>query len=366
MVSRRLVYQNVSGVTLAINQIADVVDPVTSDFYVSQYNNYASHLKACIITGRYDGVVDGVLYVEEVWRDNPQRNKTTQVGNVLRHADLTYRFDAIATGQVPSTNPPIYTSGGAVKLRFKIIDINNITHYSDYKYVYIDYDGNIYNVLTYGTQMWTIEDYRGIIAKNNSDSFHIFPSGNQIWFDRISSTPVLHRKAYIVGALYYEYGLDIATADINTKQTYGVSDFGFFIPSYDEMEILVNYFDDNTIYPCDVVGKYSVWGSSDVEHSPSYNYTENNSTLFDLYPFGSVEEWGNIDNFDTNYPTISLLISNYELINSNKYWQSFTIYDKSSTFWSALTGKLNLHWIQQSGELVYPLWGSIRLVSDIW
>lgn len=369
MISRRLVYQNSSEVTLAINQIADVIDPRINEFYESQYNDPNSYLKACIVTGSYESEIAGMAYMEETWRYVPVMNKNVFLGNISGQSDLSYRFDAPVTGYVYGTNPIVYTSGGAVKFRFKVIDINGIVHYSDYKYVYVDYDGNIYNVLEYGTQLWTVEDFRGIIGFN--DRFHYLLDYTEVYCDRGNTTPMLHKRCYSIPWLCYNAGFNLET-EISTAQQYHIANFDFYIPSHNEMETFISYLEYNSLYPCDIAGKYSVWENSNVEYSPGYNYNDNNSILFDIYPFASVNETTYLDDFERAGSISSILLTDYKFITREdvtyKFWNSFEIQSGMSVYRSQfdilgfMTNAVNR---AGAGAGVH-LWGAIRLVSDIW
>lgn len=363
MVSRRLVYQNVSGVTLAINQVADVIDPATSDFYTSGYGNSTSSLKACVITGSYDGIVDGVAYMEQTWRDLPSLNLTVNLGNVLRHADLSYKFNVPALGYGPDTTASVtqYTSGGAVKFRFKVVDINGVTHYSDYKYVYVDYDGNVYNVLKYGTQLWTIEDYRGDLAFKNSwyklsdiENYTI----HYVRVKRATGTPIKHEYVYAPEGLASFAGMTTEDTYIARRNTFYISDFGFYVPSAQDVTTISTYFENNGVHPCDVTGVYN-WQTSSVENSPGYNPTNNNSTNFDLYPVNNYcQDWNQYDSEYNFGNSANIVISHcYSGISLTSWWLMAVFYN-ADVFKSS---PLYPNFISNVGR-----YGTIRFVSDVW
>jgi len=78
------------------------------------------------------------------------------------------------------------------------------------------------------------------------------------------------------------------------EEVQGICPSGWHIPTYNQIEILLEYISDNTIYQCDGVrenisksmASVSDWTATSTACAPGNNPSTNNATGFNIYPAG--------------------------------------------------------------------------------
>jgi len=159
-----------------------------------------------------------------------------------------------------------------------------------------DYDGNVYDGVRIGQQVWMASNLKTKHYANGED----IPWGGTDWS---LTKPYLYypennpEKVSTYGYLYnWPAAVNRAnSSESNPSGTQGVCPDGWHIPSDAEWEQLKNYCANNTEYVCDTfirsfanaLASNIDWKASDRECSPGYDLTSNNATGFNALPAGS-------------------------------------------------------------------------------
>ena len=165
-----------------------------------------------------------------------------------------------------------------------------------------DYDGNWYDAVIIGDQVWMAENLRtthyadGTTIEEGEfgDDYYAYyyhannDSQNDNTYGLLYNPPAVMNGA--------------SSSNTNPSGVQGIAPNGWHIPSQSEFEQLVSYLNTNHLYPKDLAST-SGWTSSSVVNSPGYNQTLNNSTDFNAYPagfvFNSFSNFGSSVSFQT-------------------------------------------------------------------
>ena len=185
----------------------------------------------------------------------------------------------------------------------------------------LDIDGNSYDYLTYGNQVWTVENanmvtYRDgtpIPQVSESTEFANLTTGAWCFYNNDPTMPRFYNWYAVMG---------IHDTDPNTPNK-ELAPEGWHVPSDAEWTTLTNHLIDNGFnYDGTTTGNKiakamaatSGWYENlDYPGSPGYNQSTNNSSGFNVYPFGTVSPDGNSINAISN----SVLWSSTEMDSDN-------------------------------------------------
>jgi len=157
-----------------------------------------------------------------------------------------------------------------------------------------DYDGNWYDAVILGDQVWMAESLR---TKHS-------PSGDVLSFD-YPNNDSSNKNVY--GLLYdWETMMNGEQASsLNPSGVVGIGPNGWHIPSRDEWSQLMDYvgsdsrfyLNNNNTYIAKALASKTGWKYSGVDYTPGKNYSDNNATGFNAMPSGLTQ--GNFGYFST-------------------------------------------------------------------
>ena len=185
----------------------------------------------------------------------------------------------------------------------------------------VDQDGNSYSYLFYGNQAWTVKNadmvtYRDgttIPQVSESTEFANLTSGAWCFYNNDPTMPRFYNWYAVMG---------IHDTDPNTPNK-ELAPEGWHVPSDAEWTTLTNHLIDNGYnYDGTTTGNKIAkamaatkgwYENLDYPGSPGYNQSTNNSSGFNIYPFGTVSPDGNSINAISN----SVLWSSTEMDSDN-------------------------------------------------
>lgn len=187
-----------------------------------------------------------------------------------------------------------------------------------------DYDGNIYNTVTIGTQIWLKENLKSTHYTDGTSIMDVYSYNNDT------------SNVSVYGRLY---GWSAAMKNDTTQSTQGVCPVGWHLPSKSEWETLINYLGGDNA----ASGKMKESGTT---HWLSPNTGANNSSNFTALPAG--------------YKEPLFVGGNYANI------------QKNADFWTSSSYSPNFKWqlsLRHNDNIVHyawvdPIYLSVRCLND--
>lgn len=145
-----------------------------------------------------------------------------------------------------------------------------------------DIDGNVYHVVTIGTQDWIVENLRVTHYRNGDPIPNVTEKYD--WVTTSDGAYCIFDKDPFLGQIYGNYYNWAAISDPRN-----IAPEGFHVPSYDEWVILMNY----------VGGQFDGGGKlkeTGISHWSNANVGATNETGFSALPAGRRDGDGNFDN----------------------------------------------------------------------
>ena len=165
-----------------------------------------------------------------------------------------------------------------------------------------DYDGNWYDAVVIGDQVWTVQNLR---TTHYSDGTAITNGGNNYsdtvpyYYNNTNSDILLVDRGY-----YYNWGAVMhgaSQSSANPSGVQGIAPTGWHIPSEGEFKSLSDYVSNTYGYRINKhLGYQNYWPQNSDVDSIGY-YANNNSTLFGAVPAGYVSFNGSTAYFTDAY-----------------------------------------------------------------
>lgn len=172
-----------------------------------------------------------------------------------------------------------------------------------------DYDGNKYDVVIIGDQVWMAENLRTTHYADGTaipDGGNNYSNSDPYYYDNSNSNiPISDR------GLYYNWSAMVngeLTTETNPSRVQGIAPNGWHVPSFAEWTQLINYVNSQSQYRYnnqnDCIAKsmasQTYWQVSDTAGTPGNDSNSNNATRFGAIP-ASYFYQGNIDNANAAY-----------------------------------------------------------------
>ena len=170
-----------------------------------------------------------------------------------------------------------------------------------------DQDGNTYDYLTYGDQVWTVDNAKMVTYRDGTEIPQVtdqtewsnLTTGAWTYYDNDPTKPRLYNW-YAVMGIHDTYP--------NTANKEFAPE-GWHVPTDVEWTTLENYlilsgynYDGTTTEDkiAKAMASTTGWASSNLEGTPGFNQSTNNNSGFNIYPFGTVSPEGNSINAISN------------------------------------------------------------------
>ena len=158
-----------------------------------------------------------------------------------------------------------------------------------------DYDGNVYNTVTIGTQIWMKENLKTThysdgwpiergLTSSNTIAYYYYPGGD---VSKVETYGLLYNWVAVMNGT--------PSSESNPSGVQGICPLGWHVPSKAEWEELRNYVASHSVYSCGSISSYIAkalassigWDSYPYQGcSPGYDPTSNNATGFGALPAG--------------------------------------------------------------------------------
>lgn len=261
-------------------------------------------------------------------------------------------------------------------------DLGNINLYDGFYFpnAVKDFDGNWYNAVVIGTQVWLTENLRSLHFANGSD----LPNMASVYAPKYPNNDPALVKEY--GILYHWMPL-LGTSNSSHSEDYtpikSISPNGFHIPSDKEFNTLISYLSKQKRFTSNVehndyiaksLASTTGWENSEVEDSIGLNTQNNNKLLFNAKPAGCY-----ISDFEGFGETAVFLTSRYKPYNSvgrvikklNTNSPTFDTQYRFNQGWVSIRCISDLNpvqfrnwYIQQYGSLQHHLPEEVQVQSD--
>ena len=197
-----------------------------------------------------------------------------------------------------------------------------------------DQDGNTYDYLTYGDQVWTVENAEMVTYRDGTEIPQV--TSNGVWEDTTTGAWCYFNNDPAKGKLYNWYAvMGIHDADPNTPNKEFAPD-GWHVPTDAEWTILEEYliasgynYDGTTTE--DKIAKSMAsttgWISNTQPGAIGNDQSSNNSSGFNAFPVGYRASFGSFD----NEGSFAIFWSSTES-NSNNAWYRYLSYNLSYLF----------------------------------
>ena len=178
-----------------------------------------------------------------------------------------------------------------------------------------DIDGNIYDAVQIGEQVWMAENLRTTkyadgtaiplgTSTSTTTAYRYAPGSNQNNEENMVNVP---RYGYLYNWPAVMHGANSSVSNPNSNGVQGICPNGWHVPSDAEWTQLTNYMKTQPTYMAsgnaDHLAKALAatwgWNSSSETDAPGNNPSLNNATGFSVLPAGSYFDYGNNDGFGT-------------------------------------------------------------------
>ena len=318
------VYQN--GVLVAEKQLSSIINQGQSSLNIGS-------LKASNGTWYlFDGFLDELGYWSRALTENEVQNLySSTIFEILLNGTVSAESNQIKNILDP-TDPQ-----DAVSMSFLLDKIQNLQDQIDALQtttasVLVDNEGNIYPTINYGSQVWTVKNAEVESYRDGTPIPQVTDSG--IWANLSTGAWKYYDNDPNKGKVYNWYAVaGIHDNDNNTPNKIFAPE-GWHVPSdldwSDFIDFLIanGYNYDNSTTENKIaksIASKSGWAVSNIEGTPGFNQSTNNSSGFNIYPLGTVSP----DGISVN------------AISNSVFWSSSE--DDSENAWRRI-----LHWGTQS------------------
>lgn len=318
------VYQN--GVLVAEKQLSSIINQGQSSLNIGS-------LKASNGTWYlFDGFLDELGYWSRALTENEVQNLySSTIFEILLNGTVSAESNQIKNILDP-TDPQ-----DAVSMSFLLDKIQNLQDQIDALQtttasVLVDNEGNIYPTINYGSQVWTVKNAEVETYRDGTPIPQVTDSG--IWANLSTGAWKYYDNDPNKGKVYNWYAVaGIHDNDNNTPNKIFAPE-GWHVPSdldwSDFIDFLIasGYNYDNSTTENKIaksIASKSGWAVSNIEGTPGFNQSTNNSSGFNIYPLGTVSP----DGISVN------------AISNSVFWSSSE--DDSENSWRRI-----LHWGTQS------------------
>lgn len=318
------VYQN--GVLVAEKQLSSIINQGQSSLNIGS-------LKASNGTWYlFDGFLDELGYWSRALTENEVQNLySSTIFEILLNGTVSAESNQIKNILDP-TDPQ-----DAVSMSFLLDKIQNLQDQIDALQtttasVLVDNEGNIYPTINYGSQVWTVKNAEVESYRDGTPIPQVTDSG--IWTNLSKGAWKYYDDDPNKGKVYNWYAVaGIHDNDNNTPNKIFAPE-GWHVPSdldwSDFIDFLISngYNYDNSTTENKIaksIASKSGWAVSNIEGTPGFNQSTNNSSGFNIYPLGTVSP----DGISVN------------AISNSVFWSSSE--DDSENAWRRI-----LHWGTQS------------------
>ena len=198
-----------------------------------------------------------------------------------------------------------------------------------------DYDGNVYDAVQIGNQIWMASNLRATHFNDGTemvDSYIQMPLYFRIDYDNFLNDEYI--SAPPIYGYYYDY------ADDKMCPT------GWHIPSYEEWQELIAYVDNVYGIGGDYDGSGGAralaatcdWSSSNVPYSPGYNLSANNATGFSALPssrYFTYSEWDPYEAYEASFWTNGQETSEWEVGDACIWYNESSVENNYATYGGA-------------------------------
>ena len=285
------VYQN--GVLVAEKQLSSIINQGQSSLNIGS-------LKASNGTWYlFDGFLDELGYWSRALTENEVQNLySSTIFEILLNGTVSAESNQIKNILDP-TDPQ-----DAVSMSFLLDKIQNLQDQIDALQtttasVLVDNEGNIYPTINYGSQVWTVKNAEVETYRDGTPIPQVTDSG--IWSNLSTGAWKYYDNDPNKGKVYNWYAVaGIHDNDNNTPNKIFAPE-GWHVPSdldwSDFIDFLIasGYNYDNSTTENKIaksIASKSGWAVSNIEGTPGFNQSTNNSSGFNIYPLGTVSPDG--------------------------------------------------------------------------
>lgn len=206
-----------------------------------------------------------------------------------------------------------------------------------------DIEGNVYNTLTIGTQVWMIENLKTTKYRNGNPIPNV--TSYDEWFHLRTGAYCNYNNDVAIGA---KYGKLFNWYAVNDSRN--IAPVGWHVPSDEELTTLENYVDyhlGNSISVAKAHAAKTDWHSSPSDGAIGNDLTNNNSSGFSALPGGYRTDYG---------------VSFYS-VGSDGYWWSSTEYKEDKhRAWIRIMGCSRKDIMRTTHDKLYGF--SVRCIKD--